>query len=263
MSPLDALSGTLWNALTVVVGAVLGLTLRGRLPERVAAVVMQAVGLVTLLIGLLNALDLTRVASPPGLVIGLVALAVGAALGEALRLEERLERLGLALQRRFRGGGRFTEGFVAASLLFCVGPMTIVGSLQNGLVGDPSVLLLKATLDGISAVALAASFGAGVLGSVLVILVDQGGIALGAGAVAGVLPDPALDPRVLLVNGVGGLMIIGLGLTLLEVRRVSVAAMLPALPLVVVLYEVVTRVLPSAVAVLPAAAPLAGVLGSP
>lgn len=244
MSPLDALSGTLWNALTVLLGASLGLALRGRLPERISAVVMQAVGLVTLLIGVLNAMDLTRVTSPPGLILGLVALALGAALGEAWRIEARLERLGERLRRRFRGGGRFTEGFVAASLLFCVGPMTIVGSLQNGLLGDPGVLLLKATLDGISAVALAASFGAGVLGSVLVVLVYQGGLALGAGAVAGALPDPALDPRVLLVNGVGGLMIIGLGLILLDVRRVAVAAMLPALPLVVLLYEVSVRWLP-------------------
>jgi len=251
MTPLDALSGTLWNAATVIVGGLVGLSLRGKLPARVSAVVMQAVGLVTLLIGILNATDLTRVVAPPGLIIGLVALAVGAALGEAWRLEARLEGLGSALQRRVRGSGRFTEGFVAASLLFCVGPMTIVGSLQNGLVGDPGVLLLKATLDGISAVALAATFGAGVLGSVAVVLLYQGGLALGAGAIAGFLPDPALDPRVLLVNGVGGLMIVGLGLTLLEVRRVSVAAMLPALPLVLLLYELASR------------SPVGGVLGSP
>lgn len=243
MHPLDALSGTLWNAATVIVGGTVGLALRGRLPERISSVVMQAVGLVTLIIGIVNATDLTRVSAPPGLILGLIALALGAALGEALRLEARLERLGERLRRRFRGSGRFTEGFVAASLLFCVGPMTIVGSLQNGLVGDPGVLLLKATLDGISAVALAASFGAGVLGSVLVILVYQGGLALGAGAIAGALPDPALDPRVLLVNGVGGLMIIGLGLILLDVRKVAVAAMLPALPLVVLLYELAVRLL--------------------
>lgn len=251
MTPLDALSGTLWNAAAVVVGGLAGLALRDRLPERITRAVMQAVGLVTLLIGVLNAMDLTRVASPPGMILGLVALALGAALGEAWRLEARLEGLGAALQRRTRGSGRFTEGFVAASLLFCVGPMTIVGSLQNGLVGDPGVLLLKATLDGISAVALAATFGVGVLGSVAVVLVYQGGLALAAGGVAGALPDPALDPRVLLVNGVGGLMIVGLGLTLLEVRRVSVAAMLPALPLVVLLHELVVR------------SPIGAVLGSP
>lgn len=241
MIPLVALSGTLVNVATVIAGSLLGLAVRGRLPDRVATVLLQAIGLVTLFIGFTNASDLTRVATPPGIVLGLVALAAGAALGEGWRLGDRIEGLGHVLKRRLRGRGRFTEGFVAASLLFCVGPMTLVGSLQNGLVGDASLLLLKATLDGISAIALAATFGFGVLASALVVLVLQGGLALGAGAVAAWLPDPAVDPRVLLVNGVGGLMIVGLGLTLLDVRRVAVAAMLPALPLVVILYEVVAR----------------------
>lgn len=238
---LAALDGTLVNVATVLLGSFAGLALRGRLPERITAVLLQAVGLTTLYIGVANAADLGRVAAPPGVILGLVALAAGAALGAWWRLGERLEGLGEALRKRLRGSGRFTEGFVAAALLFCVGPMTLVGSLQNGLTGDASLLLLKATLDGISAVALAASFGFGVAASAVVVLVLQGGLALGAGAVAGWLPDPASDPRVLLVNGVGGLMIVGLGLTLLEVRRVAVAAMLPALPLVVLLYEVLAR----------------------
>jgi uncharacterized membrane protein YqgA involved in biofilm formation len=241
MAPLAALDGTLVNVATVVVGSALGLAVRGRLPERITAVLLQAIGLTTLYIGFTNAGDLARVGDPPGVILGLVALALGAALGEWARLGDRLEGLGHFLKRRLRGRGRFTEGFVAASLLFCVGPMTLVGSLQNGLTGDASLLLLKAALDGISAVALAATFGFGVLASALVVLVLPGGLALGAGAVAAWLPDPAVDPRVLLVNGVGGLMIVGLGLMLLEVRRVSVAAMLPALPLVVVLYEVAAR----------------------
>ena len=248
MNALAALDGTLVNVATVVVGSALGLAVRGRLPERITAVLLQAIGLTVLYIGFANAGDLARVASPPGVILGLVALAVGAALGEWARLGERLEALGHALKRRLRGHGRFTEGFVAASLLFCVGPMTLVGSLQNGLTGDASLLLLKAALDGISSIALAATFGFGVLVSAVVVLVVQGGLALGAGAVAAWLPDPALDPRVLLVNGVGGLMIVGLGLTLLEVRRVSVAAMVPALPLVVLLYEIAARLPLSAAA---------------
>lgn len=241
MSPLEALSGTLVNTATVLLGAGLGLALRGRLPGRVGGVLLQAIGLVTLVIGVGAAGDLARVTAPPGVILGLVALAGGAALGEWWRLGDRLEGLGDAIKRRVRGQGRFTEGFVAASLLFCVGPMTIVGSLQNGLVGDASLLLLKSTLDGISSIALAATFGFGVVASAAVVLVFQGGLALAAGAVAQWLPDPATDPRVLLVNGVGGLMIVGLGITLLELRRIAVAAMLPALPLVVVLYEIARR----------------------
>jgi uncharacterized membrane protein YqgA involved in biofilm formation len=241
VNPLDGLSGTLVNTVTVVLGSALGLLLRGRLPDRFSGVLMQAIGLMTLFIGFTSASDLTRVASPPGVILGLVALAAGAALGEWARLGERLEGLGNLLKRHTRGQGRFTEGFVAASLLFCIGPMTIVGSLQNGLIGDASLLLLKATLDGISSIALAATFGFGVMASALVVLIFQGSIALSAGLIAGYLPDPALDPRVLLLNGVGGVMILGLGLTLLNVRQVSVASMLPALPLVVVLYAVMQR----------------------
>ncbi|MBA2665712.1 MAG: DUF554 domain-containing protein [Trueperaceae bacterium] len=250
MNPLDQVSGTIWNVVAVVLGTSLGLAVRGRLDARFTAVLMQAVGLVTIFIGIENAGDLSAVRSPPGLILGLVALAIGAVLGEWLRLEDRLDAVGAALQRRVRGHGRFTEGFVAASLLFCVGPLTIVGSLQNGLTGDDAFLLLKSTLDGISSIALAATFGVGVMASALVVLLYQGALSLGAGAIAGHLGDPATDPRVLLVNGVGGLMIVGLGITLLELRRMSVASMLPALVIVVILYELVTR------------APLA-LLGSP
>ncbi|MBS3968158.1 MAG: DUF554 domain-containing protein [Truepera sp.] len=236
MSFFEQTSGTWVNIATVLLGSSLGLLLRGRLPERIVTVVMQAIGLTTLFIGITNALDLTRVSQPPGIIIGLIALALGGVLGEWLRLEERLEALGHTLKQRFKGQGRFTEGFVAASLLFCVGPLTLLGSIQNGLVGDNSFLLLKSALDGFASLALAATFGFGVIFSTVVIAVYQGGLSLGAGLVANLIPDPVGDPRVLLINGVGGLMIMGLGLALLEIKRLRVASMLPALPLVVVIY---------------------------
>lgn len=237
MTLLEQTSGTLLNTATVLVGTVLGLLLRGRLPDRIIVVVMQAIGLVTLLIGVINALDLTKVSEPPGLILGLIALAVGGALGEWWRLDDRLDQLGDRLKKRFRGQGRFTEGFVAASLLFCIGPLTLVGSIQNGLAGDNSFLVLKSTLDGFSAIGLAATFGFGVLFSTVVILVYQGGLSLSAGLLAGLVPDPYNDPNVLLVNGVGGLMILGLGLTLLNISKIRNASLLPALLLVVVLYQ--------------------------
>ncbi len=236
MSLLQETSGTLVNIATVLLGSSLGLLLRGRLPTRIVVVVMQAIGLVTVFIGISNAFDLGRVTKPPGVIVGLVALALGGALGEWWRIEEGLEAAGKYLKARFKGQGRFTEGFVAASLLFCVGPLTLVGSIQNGLSGDASFLILKAALDGFSSLALSATFGFGVIFSALIVAVLQGGLSLGAGLFTNLIPDPASDPRVFLVNGVGGLMILGLGLGLLEIKRLRVASLLPALALVVVFY---------------------------
>ena len=236
MSVFEQLSGTLLNVVTVLVGSSLGLLLRGRLPERFVTTTMQAIGLTTLFIGVGNAFDLDRVERPPGVILALMALALGGMVGELWRLEERLEGFGDALKRRFRGQGRFTEGFVASSLLFCVGPLTLIGSLQNGLSGDASFLVLKSVLDGFASLALATTFGFGVLFSVVVVALYQGSLALGAGLLSDLVPDPATDPRVLLVNGVGGIMIVGLGFNLLELKRIRVASLLPSLVLVVALY---------------------------
>ncbi len=207
---------------------------------------VQGVGLTTLFLGLSMAQALSRAkgGAVDGVVLGLVALVLGGILGEVLRVEEGLEALGEKLKRAIGQGGRFTEGFVAASLLFCVGPMTLLGSLQNGLSGDTTLLILKATLDGISAIALTASFGIGVGFSVLVILLYQGGVALAAGALAQALPDPATDPRVLLATGVGGLMVLGVGVNLLGLTRIRVASFLPALFLAPLLWALAEWVSP-------------------
>lgn len=243
MSLLAQLSGTLINVATVLLGTLLGLTLGARLPERTQRTLLQTLSLVTLFIALDMAGNLNRVSGGtiPGVILALVALALGAVVGEALGIEEGLGRLGETLRRRFRGGGRFTEGFVAASLLFCIGPMTIVGGLQNGLTGDSSTYVLKSTLDGIAALALAGAYGIGVGFSALTVLVLQGGVSLAAGAfAAGLLggADPGVlktNPYVLLVTGIGGLMIVGIAWNLMlgglgwEDRRVRVGSLLPAL----------------------------------
>lgn len=210
--------------------------LRGRLPERIVAVVMQAIGLISLMVGILSALDFSKVNQPPGIILGLMALAIGGALGEWWRLDERLERLGEVLKKRFKGQGRFTEGFVAASLLFCVGPLAILGSIQNGLLGDDGFLMLKTALDGFSSLALSATFGFGVMLSAVLVGLYQGSLALGSGLFTTIIPDPTNDPRVLLVNAVGGLIIIALGLNLLAVTKFKIASFLPSLVLVVVFY---------------------------
>ena len=235
-------SGTWINAATVLLGTALGLGLRGRLPARMQAIIMQGVGLTTLFLGFTIAASLNKAkaGNVDGVVLGLLTIVIGGLLGEWWGLEERLEALGDAIKRRVRGGGRFTEGFVAASLLFCVGPLTLLGSLTNGLTGDNNLLVVKATLDGLAAIALASSFGVGVGFSIAIILLYQGGVSLAAAALTTVIPDPNTDPRVLLVTGIGGLMILGLGINLLELRRIRVASFLPALALAPLAYWLAT-----------------------
>jgi uncharacterized protein len=223
-------SGTWVNAATVLLGTGIGLLLQGRLPLNMQQVITQGLGLITLFVGLSMAGSVNKVEGRiDGVILALLAIVIGGLLGEWWQVEQRLETLGNWLKRRFKGKGSFTEGFMAASLLFCVGPMTLIGSLNNGLTGDNTLLLLKAVMDGLASIALASSFGVGVGCSVLIILLYQGGVSLAAGLLAQGLPDPATSPVVLLITGVGGLMILGLGFNLLEVARVRVASFLPAL----------------------------------
>lgn len=243
MSLLSQLSGTFVNVIAVLLGTLLGLTIGGRLPERTQRTLLQTLSLVTLFIGLDMASSLNKVVagSIPGVILALIGLAVGVVIGEALGIEESLTRLGETLKKRFKGGGLFTEGFVAASLLFCIGPMTVIGGLQNGLTGDSSTYVLKSTLDGIASLALAGAYGIGVGFSALTVLVVQGGISLAAGGfAAGLLggADPSIlktNPYVLLITGTGGITIIGISWNLMlaglgfEDRRVRVGSMLPAL----------------------------------
>lgn len=220
--------GTVVNVVTVLAGTVAGVLLGGRLPERLRTTVLQAVGLVTLVIGGRDAFGTRNVVFP------LVSLIVGAAIGTVLGIEERLEVLGDAIRRRFEGDregddGRFVEGFVAASLLFCVGPLTILGSIRDGLGGPDhaQLLLVKAALDGTVAVAFASTLGWGVGFSALTVIAVQGTLTLGAGAA-----DRLLTERMIVeMSAAGGIMIIGIGLRLLDIKQVSVASLLPALVL--------------------------------
>lgn len=224
-------SGTWINIATVILGTGLGLLLRDRLPRPMQRVITQALGLLTLVIGFSMTRRLFEVQAGPmdGVILALLAMVAGGLLGEWWQVEKRLNQLGDALKARIKGGGRFTEGFVAASLLFCVGPMTIVGSLNNGLSGDATLLTLKAAMDGVASLAFAGSYGIGVGFSALTILVVQGGLSLLAGLVAVLITDPATDPSILLMTGVGGLMIVGIGFGLLEIAQIRVASFLPAL----------------------------------
>jgi uncharacterized membrane protein YqgA involved in biofilm formation len=165
------------------------------------------------------------------LLIVLGSLVLGGSVGSLLRLEQRLESLGGWLQRRLSSGSdaaerhRFIEGFVTSSLVFCTGPLTILGSLNDGLGNGPDELLLKATLDGFAAIAFAASFGWGVAASAITVLVVQGGITLVGVALGDVLPEPHLAA----LTATGGLLLVGVALRLLRIREIPVADLLPAL----------------------------------
>ena len=240
-------SGTWINILTVAIGTTAGLTLKNRLTQKMQAIVTQGIGLITIWIGLDMAGTMNRVQAGniAGVILGLLAITIGGVIGEWWQIEEKLTALGNFFKKRFRGKGLFTEGFVASSLLFCVGPMTLIGSLNNGLTGDNTLLTIKATMDGIVAIALANIYGIGVGCSILVLLIYQGGLSLAAGAIAANLTNPETDPRVLLATGVGGLVIVAIGLNLLEITKIRVASFLPAILLSPVIYLVAIRLFSS------------------
>ena len=232
---MSALSGTLLNALTVLVGGLLGTVLGDRLSERLRENAVNAVGLFTLAMGTKFAIDTSN------LLYMLGSIVIGGVIGSLWGVDRRLSEVGAALQRRVaaRGGGStVAEAFVTASIVFCVGPLTFLGSIQNGLTGDASLLAIKSVLDGFTAIALAATLGWGVLLTIPVILVYQGGLALGASVFAGLLSELQLRE----MSAVGGLLIIGVGLKLLSIRDVKVADYLPAILVAPLLVAAVVRI---------------------
>ncbi len=216
--------GTLVNALAVVVGSALGLTLAKGIPARIVKVMEQGVALCVFLIGLQMSI------SAPNVLLVLLSLVIGGAIGSTLRITERIEKLGDNLQARFGEEG-FSLGFVTATLLFCIGSMAILGSIESGIRGDHSILFLKSALDGISALVLTTTLGFGVIFSSLSILVYQGTITLLASALEGVLTLEMIDG----IRHVGGLLIMSLGLNMIFPGKIRTSDLLPAV-LIPVLY---------------------------
>jgi uncharacterized protein len=219
------LVGTLLNIVTVLIGGGLGTFLGHRLPERMRETVLHGLGLVTLVVGV----QLTFKTQNILVVMG--SILVGAIFGEWCKIDVGLERVSewlrgqVARRTSARNMAHFTEGFVTASLVFCVGPMTILGSIQDGLTGDYSLLAIKSLLDGFAALAFASSLGIGVLFSVLTILVYQGGLTL----LAGLAQNALTPPMIAEMTATGGAMILAIGLLLLDLKRIRVANLLPAL----------------------------------
>ncbi len=232
--------GTLINAGAIVAGSLIGTLAGDRLPERARKTAMDGLGLATVAIGLKMSLETANVLYVLG------ALLIGALIGEAIDLDRVVNRLGDDVERRVLGksgggtpggSGRFARGFVVASLLVCVGPMAILGSVQDGLTGDFSMLTVKAALDGIAALAFSASLGIGVAFSAFPLLVYQGTLTLGARFFQAAL-TPALTAE---FTATGGMLVLAVGLGLLEIRKIKVANLLPAVFVAPLLVYLVSR----------------------
>ena len=220
------MKGTLVNTATVIIGSLLGILIGVRFSERLRTIVMHALGLVTILIGLKLALKTENIL----IVIG--SLALGGVVGEGLGIEEGLEKLGEFIKSKVKSkSGNFVLGFVTSSLVFCVGPMTVVGAIEDGISGNASILYAKSILDGFASMAFASSLGVGVLFSALTVLIYQGLLTLLGAELSFLLQPAVLDE----MSATGGLMIVGIGFYLLGIKKIKVANFLPALVFAVVL----------------------------
>lgn len=227
------MTGTIINVITVLIGSGLGMLFGSRLPDRLKNTVTAGLGLFTAAIGISMFMQ-----SEEALIV-LGALLIGALLGEWWQIEEGLAKLGSWLEVRFGGSknaeesNRFVRGFLTASLLFCIGPMTILGSIQDGLTGNYELLAVKSVLDGFASLAFASTLGLGVAFSALTVLVFQGGISLLAAQLNSIITEPMMIE----MTAVGGVILIGLAISsLLEIKKIRVGSFLPALavaPLIV------------------------------
>ena len=215
--------GTIVNSIAVIVGCLVGLVVKGRLNEKISITVMQGLALCTLYIGISGALK------GENTLIMILSVDIGALIGEIIDIDKRLNNLGEYLESKFNGKKEsnvsIAEGFVSASLLFCVGAMAIVGSLESGLSGNHNTLFTKSILDGISSIIFTSSLGIGVIFSSVAVFIYQGGITLGAGLLSGILNDMVIAN----MSAVGGLLIAGLAFNMLGVTKMRIANLLPAI----------------------------------
>lgn len=227
------MTGTIINIIAVLVGGSIGLAFGSRIPERIKNTVIAGMGLFTAAMGLQMFLK-----SENQLIV-LGALLIGALLGEWIGIEDGLQAVGQSLEKRFSSdsetgtGSKFVRGFMVSSLLFCIGPMAILGSIQDGLTGDYNLLAVKSTLDGFASIAFASTLGVGVLFSSIILLVYQGGISLLAGLLNSIITDPMMAE----MTATGGVILMGVAVNnLLELKKIRVGNFLPALaaaPLIV------------------------------
>ncbi|MGX4600303.1 DUF554 domain-containing protein [Faecalimicrobium sp. JNUCC 81] len=213
---------TVVNCLAIVLGCVVGLLIKGNISEKISTNIMNGIALCVLYIGISGSLK------GENTLITIISMAIGALIGEFIDLDKGLNKLGDKLEEKFsseKGEISISKGFVSASLLFCVGAMAIVGSLQSGLTGNYETLFAKSILDGISSIIFAASLGIGVMFSAISVFLYQGIITIGSSFMSNILSDSVVNS----MTAIGSLLIIGLGLNMLKVTNIKVANLLPAI----------------------------------
>ena len=214
--------GTIINTLTVLGGGVLGLLIGNKIPERVRVIIVQVIGLTTLAIGLRDVIDTDNIVFP------LVGMVLGGIVGELLRLEDRLAHIGELLRRKFAreaAESSFVNGFVTATLLFCVGPLTILGAIEDASGRTPQLYIIKGTLDGFMTIIFAALYGVGAVFSAVSVFVVQGSLTL-----FGTTLDALLSDRMRLeLFSAGGLAVVAIGINLLEIKKIRLGSLLPGL----------------------------------
>ena len=218
--------GTLVNVGAVVAGSLLGLVIHKRMPEKITKLVFQAIGLFTLFLGF------TMAGKTSNYLIMIFSLVIGSIIGELLNIEKQINKLSDWLKAKSgSSNAKFSEGFLTSFLLFCMGSMSILGAIEEGIGGNPDLLLAKSVLDGFSSIALAAAMGIGVLFSAIPLFIYQGGLTL----FAGYLQDYLTTPMINELSAVGGVILIGLGINVLEIKQIRVINMVPALFVAVLL----------------------------
>lgn len=235
------MTGTIINIIAVLIGGFIGLVFGSRIPERIKNTVIAGMGLFTAAMGLQMFLK-----SDNQLIV-LGALLIGALIGEWIGIEDALQSFGMTLEKRFSSasdsgsGSKFVRGFMVSSLLFCIGPMAILGSIQDGLTGDYNLLAVKSTLDGFASIAFASTLGVGVLFSSIILLIYQGGISL----LAGLLNSIVTDPMMAEMTATGGVILMGVAFNnLLELKKIRVGNFLPSLavaPLIVWILQLLAK----------------------
>ncbi|MEA2042307.1 MAG: DUF554 domain-containing protein [Bacteroidota bacterium] len=219
--------GTLINAGAVIVGGILGLIIRSGLPKNIIKSVFQVIGLFTLVLGM------TMAQKTDNYLLIIFSIVGGTVLGELLGLEVLMRKFSDFLKSKFKlGDEKFTEGFISSFLLFCMGSMTILGALEEGLGSEPNLLLAKSVMDGFGAMALAASMGVGVLFSVIPLLLYQGGLTYSAAFAQDLLTESLQNE----ITAVGGILLLGLGINILEIKQLKILNMTPALFIALTLY---------------------------